>query len=355
VPAQGRRMVETWYAIAALTVTMYVVMDGFDLGAGALHLLVARTDAERRLVLAAIGPLWDGNEVWLLATGGVLFLAFPKVLASALSGFYLAIFLVIWALVLRGAAIEFRSHVRSPLWRQAWDVVFSAASALLAVVLGAALGNVLRGVPLDERGWFTLSLFTDFTPSGAVGILDWYTVLVGVFAAVALAGHGASFLAFRTGGAVHDRSRRLAAWLHGAAVPLLGVVTVATLHVDPALLAGLPGRPAAWVAALAALAGLAAALVAPRRGRHGVAFLGSCVFLFGFLAATAALRYPVMLAALGDPARSLTAPGTAARGAGLAAGLRWWLAAFPLAIAYLAFLFRLHRGKAVAAGDGEGY
>src|SRR5512134_243998 len=121
-------MVELWFGLAALCMTAYVVLDGFDLGAGALHHLVARTDAERRQVLAAVGPFWDGNEVWLLATGGVLFVAFPRVLAAGLSGFYFAIFLVLWTLILRGIAIEFRSHLEDPLWRSFWDAAFALAS-----------------------------------------------------------------------------------------------------------------------------------------------------------------------------------------------------------------------------------
>ena len=147
----------------------YVVLDGFDFGAGALHLFVAKNDPERRQVLAAIGPFWDANEVWLLATGGVLFLAFPPVLASGLSGFYFAIFLVLWMLILRGIAIEFRSHVDHPLWRSAWDGVFGVASAVLPVLFGAALGNLVRGLPIDADGWFSLALFTDFTVASAGG------------------------------------------------------------------------------------------------------------------------------------------------------------------------------------------
>src|SRR5215475_3018353 len=136
-------MFELWYAIAALVFAIYVTLDGFDLGAGILSPFVARTDSERRQVLAAIGPFWGGNEVWLVAGGGVLFLAFPRVLASGISGFYFAIFLV--------------------LWRTAWDFVFTAASMLLAVFLGAAFGNLMRGLPLDSDGWFSLPLFTDFS------------------------------------------------------------------------------------------------------------------------------------------------------------------------------------------------
>src|SRR5215813_3792733 len=172
-------MIELWYAIAALMFAIYVVLDGFDLGAGIVAPLVARTDSERRQVLAAIGPYWDGNEVWLLAAGGALFVAFPKVLAAGLSGFYLAIMLVLWCLLLRGISIEFRSHVRNAQWRGLWDVVLALASGLLALFFGVALGNLLRGLPLDPDGWFGLALFTNFLARPPVGILDWYTVLVG--------------------------------------------------------------------------------------------------------------------------------------------------------------------------------
>jgi cytochrome bd ubiquinol oxidase subunit II len=199
-------MHELWFGIVALMLTAYVVLDGFDLGAGALHLWVARDDRERRTVLAAIGPFWDANEVWLLAAGGALFLAFPRALAAGLSGFYLAIFMVLWCLILRGVAIEFRSHITEPLWRRFWDTVFAFASALLPVLLGAALGNVIRGVPLTRDGWFQLTLFTSFLPRDPVGILDWFTVVSGVFALVALAGHGALFLAWKTAGPVGDRA-----------------------------------------------------------------------------------------------------------------------------------------------------
>ena len=348
-------MVELWFAIAAVTVTLYVIADGFDLGAGALHLLVARTESERRQVLAAIGPFWDGNEVWLLATGGILFLAFPKVLASGLSGFYFAIMLVLWSLILRGIAIEFRSHVASPLWRQAWDTVFCGASAALAIFLGAALGNVVRGVPLDAQGWFSLELFTDFSATDPVGILDWYTILIGVFAAAALAGHGATFLAWKTDGPVQARSRTCVKSFYGAVAFLWPFVTLATWRVNDDLFAALFGRPKALLAALLAAGGLAAVFIGLRRGRDGQSFAGSCAFLLGLLGSAAAALYPVMLRSSGDPVLSLTAPATAVPAAALRTALVWWIVAFPLAIAYLVFLFRLHRGKAIAAADGEGY
>ncbi len=229
-------------------VALYVVMDGFDFGAGALHLLVARTDRERRQVLAAIGPFWDGNEVWLLAAGGVLFLAFPAVLAAGLSGFYLAIFLVLWTLILRGIAIEFRSHVEDRLWRSFWDATFAVASTLAPVLFGAALGNLLRGVPLSAEGWFALPLFASFSPTGALGILDWYTVLVGVFALVAILHHGALFLAWRTDGAVRARSLDAAQRLFPATRRALARSPPSPPRASRREIGRQPGRPAARLA-----------------------------------------------------------------------------------------------------------
>ena len=183
-----------------------MVLDGFDIGAGIVHLLIARTDAERRNVLRTIGPVWDGNEVWLLAAGGTLYFAFPVLYASSFSGFYLPLIIVLWLLVLRGISIEFRSHLDSPLWRPFWDVVFAGSSLLLAVFFGAALGNVVRGVPLDGTGYFFLPLWSDFRASSFGGILDWYTVMTGIAALLALAMHGSLWIALKTGEPVGARA-----------------------------------------------------------------------------------------------------------------------------------------------------
>jgi cytochrome bd ubiquinol oxidase subunit II len=348
-------VVEFWFAVASVMLTIYVVLDGFDFGAGALHLFVARTDRERRQVLAAIGPFWDGNEVWLLATGGALFVAFPRVLASGLSGFYFAIFLVLWVLILRGVSIEFRSHVDHPLWRAAWDAIFAGASTLLPVLFGAALGNLVRGLPLDAQGWFALPLFTDFSAKSPVGILDWYTVLAGVFALIALAGHGATFLAWKSDGPVHERSRRAAARLYGGVALLWPMLTVATWLVNAPMLAALPGRPLAWLALLLAGWGLIGVRLGLRDDRPLRAFLGSCAFLAGMLAATAACVFPVMLRAIGGGGASLTAYNASVPTASLVTATGWWVVGFPLAVAYFVILFRLHRGKVVAAQGRDGY
>ena len=168
-----------WYCLVAFMIAVYVLLDGFDLGVGIVHLGVARTDAERRTVIGSIGPVWDGNEVWLLAGGGTLFFAFPVLYASSFSGFYLPLMMVLWLLILRGISIEFRSLVPGPLWSPFWDLFFCVSSALLAIFFGAALGNVVRGVPLDARE-ISSSHFGLISRFGAAaGVLDWYTILVG--------------------------------------------------------------------------------------------------------------------------------------------------------------------------------
>ena len=348
-------MVELWFAIVAVMLTLYVVLDGFDLGAGALHLLVARTDAERRQVLAAIGPFWDGNEVWLLATGGALFVAFPHVLAAGLSGFYFAIFLLLWCLILRGISIEFRSHVSDPLWRSFWDGTLGLASTLLAVFFGVALGNLLRGLPLDARGWFGLTLFTNFSGRPPVGILDAYTVIVGVFALAALMLQGATFLAWRTDAAVQARSRALAGRMGVALSTAWPLMTWATVAVNPDMFRAFWTRPLAWLAFAIAVGGMVAVYVGLRRGRFAAAFVGSSCFLAGLMGATAASVFPVMLRAVPDPSLSITAYSASNDAAGLRTALTWWSLGFPLAIVYFVVLIRLHRGRAVAAADGEGY
>ena len=206
-------MVEMWFGLLCLTLTMFVVLDGWNIGAGALHCLAGKTSSERREIIAALGPIWSWHEVWLLAFGGTLLLAFPRIMATSFAGFYLALWFVLWSFILRGVSIEVGGHIHDRLWQSWWDFVFAVSSVVLAVLFGAALGNVIRGVPLDASGKFTMSLFTDFGVRGRVGILDWYTVSVAVFTTVLLAAHGATYLRLKTTGQLHERSERLARWL----------------------------------------------------------------------------------------------------------------------------------------------
>jgi cytochrome d ubiquinol oxidase subunit II len=334
-----------WFFLVALMIIMYVLLDGFDLGAGILHLFVARTEVERHSVVATIGPVWDGNEVWLLAAGGTLYFAFPTLYASSFSGFYLPLMMVLWLLILRGIGIEFRTHVENPLWLGAFDLIFSVSSMLLAVFLGAALGNVLRGVPLNQEGYFFEPLWTTFTVQPHPGILDWYTVLVGLAAFVILAGHGASYLALKTGGEVNRRARRaagLAAWASGA---LAALGLAATLIIRPEMLDNYRNHAGALLIPAAVLLSLAGAFFFNARGNERAAFLSWSGFITALLAGAAWAIYPKLLPASTDPSFSLTIYNASAAPYGLWVGLVWWPIGIVLAAGYFTYLFRSFRGK----------
>jgi cytochrome bd ubiquinol oxidase subunit II len=329
-----------WFCVVAVMIAVYVVLDGFDLGAGIVHLFVAKTDAERRAVLASIGPVWDGNEVWLLAGGGVLYFAFPALYASSFSGFYLPLMMVLWLLILRGIAIEFRSHIQGPVWGPLWDTVFSRASALLAIFFGAALGNVVRGVPLDSSGYFFLPLWTDFSVGGEAAILDWYTVAIAIAAFVTLAEHGALWVAYKTTGDLEQRSQRAAARLWWGVAAMAIVITAVSFRVQPHLGESFRARPWGYVFPLAALGGL---ILMRRPGLRG--FLASSAFIAGMLTSAAFGVYPYVLPSSGDPARSLTIFNAAAARYGLGVGLVWFIPGIALAAGYFVYTYRSFAGK----------
>ena len=335
-----------WFMIVAVMIAAYVVLDGFDLGAGFVSAFVARTPGERRAVIRAIGPFWDGNEVWLLAGGGVLYFAFPKLYASSFAGFYLPLMMVLWLLILRGIAIEFGNHLSDPLWRRFWDTGFAAASMLLAVFYGAALGNVVRGVPLDKDGVFFLPLWTTFTTSGDLGVLDWYTILVGVFAAATLALHGALWVNYRVVGPLQERTAAFARKMTVVVAVLTAAVTAITFQVQPLTAASFAVRPWGFVFPLLTLAGLAAIAVSLRgQGRQLHAFLGSCVYIAGLLTSAANSVYPYVLPARPDVHLGLTVFNTSTSDYGMATALYWWIPALMLTAGYFLFLFLRFKDK----------
>jgi cytochrome d ubiquinol oxidase subunit II len=338
-----------WFCIVAVMIAIYVVLDGFDLGAGILHLMLGRSRAERQAILASIGPVWDGNEVWLLAGGGTLYFAFPALYASSFSGFYLPLMMVLWLLILRGIAIEFRNHIRNAVWVPIWDVVFCGASALLAIFFGAALGNVVRGVPLDSSGYFFLPLWTDFSAGAVAGILDWYTVLVALAAFLVLAEHGALWIAYKTTGDVELRARRAAARLWWAVAIAVVVITVASFRIQPHLAVSFAERPWGYLFPLLAVIGiLGMKFVSGLR-----AFAASCLFIVGMLTAVVFGVYPLVLPSNTDPSLSLTIYNTAAAPYGLGVGLMWFIPGILLVAGYFVYTYRSFAGK-VAVMDEEG-
>jgi cytochrome d ubiquinol oxidase subunit II len=333
-----------WFVIVALMLAAYVLLDGFDIGAGIVHLFIARTDGERRVVLRSIGPVWDGNEVWLLAAGGTLYFAFPVLYASAFSGFYLPLMIVLWLLMLRAIGIEFRSHIHSPVWSAFYDAVFSGASILLAIFYGAALGNVLRGVPLGADGYFFLPLWTDFVPGMQPGILDWYTVIAGLVALFALLVHGSLYIAVKSGNDLNRRARTAVRYTWPVLVGLTAASLFATVWVHPQLLDNFKKYPVAGIIPLLVLLSLSAIAYYHRRGEEKRAFLASSTYLAVMLVGAVFAVYPQVLPAV-DPRYSLTISNASAAPYGLKIGLVWWSFGMLLAIAYFTFIFRLFKGK----------
>lgn len=334
-----------WFWLVAIMIVGYVVLDGFDLGVGVLHLFLCRTELDRRTTLASIGPVWDGNEVWLLAGGGTLYFAFPLLYASAFSGFYLPLMIVLWLLILRGISIELRNHIEVGVWRALLDGLFGIASALLAVFFGAALANVIRGVPLQPDGYFFLPLWTNWEPGPHPGILDWYTVIGAAVALVALTLHGALWLTIKTSGELAFRARRIVR-------PLciqLAVVTVislgATIHVRPASLENYVHYPETFVIPVGVAASMAGIWLFNRNAQPVKAFLSSCLYLFFMLAGACWGLYPTLLPASTGADRDITLAKAISGPHTLAVGLAWWSFGMLLAIGYEVFVYAKFRGK----------
>ncbi len=272
------------FILIAFMLAMYVLLDGYDLGIAAITPLIARTDRQREGSMRSIGPFWNGNEVWLIAAGAALFALFPPAYASSFSGFYLPFIVVLWLLIFRGIAMELRSHFPSEIWHQFWDACFAGSSALLILIFGVALGNLLRGLPLDANGYF-IGTFAY--------LLNPYALLVGVFALAVLALHGATFAMLRIEGAPSDRARTIYGGLWIAALVLLLAVTVATFFVR----SGLFAMP--WIDGVGALSliSLVWSRVAVWRGREVAAFAGSCAFIVALLVSAAGTLYPYLIPA----------------------------------------------------------
>jgi len=333
---------------------VFTVLDGWDIGAGLLHHVVAKSDRERREVVAAIGPLWSWHEVWLVAAGGTCVLAFPAAMAAAFSGFYLALWMVLWSFVLRGISIEVGGHINDAMWQSFWDAVFAVSNLLLAILFGAALGNVIRGVPIDETGRFSMPLFTDFGVTGPVGILDWYTLSVAFFATMLLAAHGATYLRLKTQGDVHERSQRLARRLWVIVLVLFPIVSIETRAVRPEFYQAIGERPIAWVFLALMIGGVWAVWTGIRTVAETRAFAGSCAIVVGLLGAAAASAFPEILHSTIAPGFSMTAYAGATSDYGLFIALFWWPVAAGLAVTYFIVIMRKYRGKVRVAEETQG-
>ena len=344
-----------WFWIVAVMIVAYVVLDGFDLGVGILHLFVARTEQERQLSVRSIGPVWDGNEVWLLAGGGTLYFAFPLLYASAFSGFYLALMIVLWLLIMRALGVELRMHLENHVWRAFFDGMFFISSLLLAVFYGAALANVIRGVPLGADGYFFLPLWTNWRIGPHPGILDWYTVIGGVLALVALALHGALYLTVKTESQLQQRSRLAAKYLSITLLALTIFSLPATVTARPDGLQNYHHYPALFVVPVAIFAALIGILFFSGKQKDRKAFTCSCIYLTLMLVGAAVALYPRLLPSSNDSSNDITIQKAISGPHTLQVGLIWWGFGICLAVMYFVVVYRMFRGKVSLEGSGYGH
>jgi cytochrome d ubiquinol oxidase subunit II len=325
-----------WFTIFVVLLAGYAILDGFDLGVGMLHLF-SKKDEDRRIMLNSIGPVWDGNEVWLVTAGGALFAGFPEVYATLCTAFYIPIMILLTGLIFRAIAIEFRSKRPMLWWRWTWDVLFSLASLIVALGLGVALGNLIRGLPLDDHREFTGDFFLLIEP---------YPLLIGFFTVSAFLMHGSIYVVMKTEGALHDRMRT---WVNPCIlcfVILYTVSSVATLIYMPHMADALRERPVFFILAVANILCIAWIPREISKGRDGFAFLCSCLNLLLLLSLYAIGSYPNVVRAINDPANlSMTIYNSSSSLLTLKILLLIAVIGVPLVIAYTFAIYWIFHGK----------
>lgn len=330
-----------WFLLLGVLLAGYAILDGFDLGVGVLHLF-ERDERRRRVHLAAIGPVWDGNEVWLLTAGGAMFAAFPFVYATVFSGFYLAFMLLLAALIFRATALEFRHHVDDARWQRFWDWAFGLGSLVPALLYGVAMGNIIRGLPINADGLFTGSF---------LGLLNPYSLLVGVFTLAFFTMHGAIYLAWKGDEDARFALNRRIRQFWRVCMGLYGLATVATAFSAPHAFAGVFREPLSW-AVLAVVVGASGAIPAfLNEGRYGCVFIASSLMIAAMLGLVGLSLYPALVPSSTDPAYSLTIENASSTDRTLGVMLIIALIGMPLVIAYQALIYWIFRD---AARDGDG-
>ena len=339
-----------------IMLTIFIILDGADFGAGIVHLFIARDEKDRNSILKAIGPFWDGNEVWLIAAGGVMFFAFPKLYASVFSGFYLPLIIVLWLLIFRAIGLEFRNLVNNKLWETIWDKSFGIASLLLALFFGAALGNVVRGVNLGgvvdgvskfESLYFFNPLWNEyFSPLVAnKGILDWFTIILGVIAIVTLTIHGAAWIVLKTNSSINGKLKNVIFKLSILLIPLIIISILAWLWVKPNAMSNYFEYPVLWVFPMTVLIGLTGLFRANNFKKDSSAFIFSSVFIVGAFGSTVASLFPVLLPSSNSLNPSLTIFNASTSEYGLNVGIIWWTFAIILVLGYFYYVHHVFKGK----------
>lgn len=353
-----------WFIVLIAMLTVYVVLDGYDFGAGIIHLFFAKKEADKAVITRSIGPFWDANEVWLIAAGGVLFFAFPTLYASSFSGFYLPLIMILWLLIFRAIGLELRGFVDHAIWRSIWDAAFGVSSLLLALFFGLALGNVVRGVNLGglegevsrfESHYFFLPLWGhDFSPLGTdLGIIDWFTLILGLVGLVALTIHGAAWILYKTNASINPMLKIWVFRLSFVLAVLVMLSLAAWLSVRPNPFANFMELPILWIFPFFTFLGILGLMNVRRFKKSGMPFLFSTIFIVSASASTAISVFPVLLPSSNGVHPDLTIYNTATSEYGMSTALMWWPFAAALVILYMIVQYRIFKGKMDDVAYGE--
>jgi cytochrome bd ubiquinol oxidase subunit II len=353
-----------WFIVLMTMLGIFVILDGYDFGAGIVNLFFTKNAEERKLVTKAIGPFWDANEVWLIASGGILFFAFPTLYASAFSGFYLPLIMVLWLLIFRGIGLELRGQINNSMWQAFWDKAFGLASFLLALFFGVALGNVVRGVNLgtvvngtstQEAHYFFLALWNPTLDplANEQGVIDWFTVLLGLVAVVTLTIHGANWIIFKTASELNTRLKNIIFKLNFVLTILVIASVFVWYYVKPMPVDNLLKHVWLWIFPIIGLIGLLGQFGIKKFKKDGFGFLFSCLFILGSFATTVASLFPVLLPSTNTVNPSLTIYNTSTESYGLSVGMNWFFVGLILVIIYFIAQYRVFKGKVDHLDYGE--
>ena len=330
-----------WFILVGVLFGGYAILDGFDLGVGILMPWI-KDDHERRILYNAIGPVWDGNEVWLVTGGGALFAAFPEVYATVFSGFYTAFMFLLFALIFRAVAIEFRSKEKWTWWRRGWDIAFTCGSALAAFLIGVAMGNIAWGIPLDADHEFSGNLLTLLHP---------YALLMGITTIALFAMHGSIYLHLKTEGRLQERIRGVINPLIIAFIICYAIVTLATLLYIPHITDVFRESPYMFVMVIALVLAIANIPREIHRGREMRAFFSSCMTMLLLMGLFGFGMFPNMVYSLPLPENSLTAYNGASTGKTLEIMFIIALIGVPIVLTYTASIYYIFRGKVEITKD----
>lgn len=345
-----------WFSIVSIVLVVFFILDGYDFGTGIIHLFFAKKEKDKEVIAKSAGLFWDSNEVWLVAAGGMLFMAFPTFYASVFSGFYLPLIIVLWLIIFRAIGLEFRSQFKYQMWKDLWDKSFGVSSLLLALFFGIALGNVLRGVNLGgveggisqyEGHYFFLPLWnSSFSPmTDHPGVIDWFTIIIGIIAVVTLAIHGANWIILKTNSSINDKLKKIVFRLNIA----LLVLTIFSLTiwqiVNPNSLDNFIDKPYLAIFPAIYFTGLVGLFFGKKLKKDIYPFVLSSLLILGGITSSLASIFPVVLPSTNDIHESLTIYNTAAEEYSLSVALNWGIIGFILLFVYMIIQKRLMGGK----------